>query len=195
MSREQQVGSQLADAFIEIRERKHRTAAAAEAEAKARAEAEVVRKSQENARRSTIIAAQERERPKIQERLREERNKFESLSDDDLAFEAVQLAENIEILRSDLYLHNQGKTDRPEDWQPRAERALIRLKGQAALCRAETERRARTEREDRQRLADLEQQLTATLAFIRHAKTILAPDVFEAIWAAVDAENEGDPDA
>ena len=46
------------------------------------------------------------------------------------------------------------------------------------------------EQQGEQQLSELERQLAATLDFIKHAKLLLPPDVFEAIWAAVDAENE-----
>jgi hypothetical protein len=115
----------------------------------------------------------------IRDRLTEERKNYEIMSDTDLAFEAASLAENIESIQLELRLHQEGETERPRGWQPRAERAVTVLKGRAKLCKIEIDRRKRydAERQDEQRRAEQEQRqvqreqrLAAHQEFLREAQ-------------------------
>jgi hypothetical protein len=88
-------------------------------------------------------------RPTIRDRLSEERIAFEGMSDDDLAFEATSLAQNIENVRIELRAEQQGEVERGHGWQVRAERAVAMLRGRAALCKNEQDRRRKFDEEER----------------------------------------------
>lgn len=78
----------------------------------------------------------------VKDRLLEDRRAYEGMTDEDLAFELSSLETNIENIRIELRLDQEGETQRERGWRPRAERAVSVLKGKANLCRLEiTQRR------------------------------------------------------
>lgn len=135
-----------------------------------------------------------------------------AMSDGELEIEFIALSENAEAIRVELRgvaaepgLHEVG-------WQRRAERALAGIKSRLAICAREREQRqaARTELKqaaNAERQAEHERLLAEhrakaetkrefklakdaadALAFVRHARALLARDTVLAIWEAVNAE-------
>lgn len=156
----------------------------------------------------------------IDERMSEELAEVVAMTDDELAVKEVMFAENLEAIRIELRLVNEGEVERPREWRPKAERATAMIKGRLGLVRVEMERRKRIaakagreqEEANRQRrLAEHErfnaesqehkrQRLEMQAAryrerekqFVDCAKRLLPPETFAAIWTAVDTEAEAE---
>jgi hypothetical protein len=90
----------------------------------------------------TVLVEDPPIRVAIKDRLLEDRKIYEGMADEDLTFELSSLETNIENIRIELRLDQEGETQRERGWRPRAERAVSVLKGKANLCRLEiTQRR------------------------------------------------------
>jgi hypothetical protein len=159
------------------------------------------------------------DRGPLKERLIEDKARIGAMTDDELEFEIIALSENINSVRLELELHQNGAVARPADWAVRAKRVMGLLNARLSLCNAERNRRQHAAAEQRrldireeweakraaaeqERLAaqaerklaniaashDRERQLRDT--FIHHARRMLPPETFAAIWAAVHAERD-----
>ena len=110
--------------------------------------------------------------PTIKDRHAQEREQFRRMTDDDLAFEIVTFEESIESIKLDLEQEKEGLAERPPTWRARAQRALVTIKGQLAVCKLEEASRARADEGYRQ--------------FVECACDLLPQETFNAIWKAVN---------
>jgi hypothetical protein len=154
--------------------------------------------------------------PTIRDRHSQDRYTYESMNDDDLAFEIVTVEESIESIKLDLTQEQQGLAERPPGWSARAQRALVTIKGQLALARLERDRRKRLDdeyREEQQRIEAekrraehnemlrvaherkmeklsraAEEESIRAKRFVEYARNIISDEAFKEIWRAVNDE-------
>lgn len=150
---------------------------------------------------------------RVRERISVDQTTIAAMSDEELDVEMLALEENVETLRADLAAFHKDRSSRDDPrWHVRAERAQSALRTRLQLCRLEQQRRtaraaalrkeeadserirAHVRASERERLINERTNLGITAraekraAFVRHAKAILPPETFAAIWDAVNRE-------
>jgi hypothetical protein len=93
------------------------------------------------------------DRGPLKERLIEDKARIVAMTDDELEFEIIAVSENINAVRLELELHQNGEVERPADWKVRARRVLGLLMARLSLCDAERNRRQHIVAEQRRQAA------------------------------------------
>lgn len=112
---------------------------------------------QRAADKRTLYQAPQKRTDTVRQTLAEDRARYEAMDDDDLAFEVMTLAEEVESIRTELRLEQEGEVERPTGWRPRAERAVNLIRTRTNLCRNEQQARQRAAAEQR-RLDELQRR-------------------------------------
>lgn len=144
------------------------------------------------------------------------REDIEAMSDDELALEAISLAERIDLTRADIHAAERGEGDAVPGWRIRAEHAIGHARSRRKLVAIEVERRRRQretearsrrdadlagkaarevqmihEKTERERIKS-EREARWERRFVTHAKAVLDADILHMIMDAVEADMKAD---